>query len=199
MSQQPHIAIYARYSSELQNPRSCEDQEMSCREFIAKQDGYANVPIESYKDEKISGFLIKDRPEMIRLLKDVEDKKIRIIFSEALSRLSRSLSEAPRIYEICRFHDVQIHTLQEGVIDGIRIGVISIMDELGERQTANFKQVMAEAGNLTLNGVDYPRMQLLTIANVLDGVRFETPSRALGRHEPQPVLPNVFNQPKKGT
>ena len=81
--------------------------------------------------------------------------------------------------------------------EGAEMAGFIIMDELGERQTANFKQVMVEAGNLTLNGVDYPRMQLLTIANVLDGVRFETPSRVLGRHEPQPVLPNVFNQPKK--
>ena len=82
--------------------------------------------------------------------------------------------------------------------EGAEMAGLIIMDELGERQTANFKQVMAEAGNLALNGVDYPRMQLLTIANVLDGARFETPSRVLGRHEPQPVLPNVFNQPKKG-
>ena len=56
----------------------------------------------------------------------------------------------------------------------------------------------AEAGFLTLNGVDYPRMQLLTIADVLDGIRFETPSRVLGRHEPQPVLPHIFSQAKKG-
>ena len=138
MSQQPYIAIYARYSSELQNSSSCEDQEMSCREFIAKQDGYANVPIESYKDEKVSGFLIKDRPEMTRLLKDVEEKKVQIIFSEALSRLSRSLSEAPRIYEICHFHGVRIHTVHEGVIDGILIGFIGTMNSKRRDEIAQF-------------------------------------------------------------
>ena len=31
------IAIYARYSTDLQNERSCEDQIIECKQYIEKQ------------------------------------------------------------------------------------------------------------------------------------------------------------------
>lgn len=49
---------------------------------------------------------------------------------------------------------------------------------------------MGEAGSLDILGVDYPRMQILTIADILDGKRFHTPT-VVGKHEPQPRLPGV--------
>ena len=73
-----------------------------------------------------------------------------------------------------------------------------IMDELPPRQAENFNRELAEAGVLNLNGVEYPRMQILTIRQVLDDVKFKTPSRVLGRHEHQSVLPHAFSQGKKG-
>ena len=82
--------------------------------------------------------------------------------------------------------------------EGAELAGLIIMDELPPRQAANFNQIMAEVGFLTLNGVDYPRMQLLTIRQVLDDVKFKTPSRVLGRHEHQSVLPHAFSQGKKG-
>ena len=58
------------------------------------------------------------------------------------------------------------------------------------RQRANFEREMAAAGVLTVEGVDYPRMQLITVAELLAGQRFDTP-RVAGRHEPQPALPGI--------
>lgn len=51
----------------------------------------------------------------------------------------------------------------------------------GTRQARNFKRFM---------GIEYPRMQLLTVAEMLAGKRFLTPTVA-GRHEPQTRLPGV--------
>ncbi len=64
-----------------------------------------------------------------------------------------------------------------------------VMDDLGPRKTANFKREMATAGDLEVNGVLYPRMQMLTVPEILEGKRFETPSVAKGRGIAEPLLP----------
>lgn len=64
-----------------------------------------------------------------------------------------------------------------------------VMDNLGDRKTKNFHKEMGEAGDLDVNGVMYPRMQLLTVPEILEGRRFLTPSVARGRTVPQPSLP----------
>ena len=63
-----------------------------------------------------------------------------------------------------------------------------VMNPPGARQRANFEREMAQAGDLEIMGARYPRMQLLTVAEILDGRRFHTPGVA-GRRLPQPVLP----------
>lgn len=45
-------AIYTRFSSDLQNPKSCEDQAALCRAFCVRQ-GHDVVAV--FKDRAISG------------------------------------------------------------------------------------------------------------------------------------------------
>ena len=73
-----------------------------------------------------------------------------------------------------------IKTLRElrGVLDDDRAllaGLIMLQDPT-PRALANWRAYMARAGNLLVLGHDYPRMQLLTVREILDGKRFETPS-----------------------
>ena len=63
-----------------------------------------------------------------------------------------------------------------------------VMEPLGETKTRNFKRLMAEAGDLDVLGVKYPRMQMLTVEQILYGERFITPSVA-ARHAMRPKLP----------
>lgn len=64
-----------------------------------------------------------------------------------------------------------------------------IMGGLGEQKRQNFKSEMTQAGDLVVEGKAYPRMQMLTVQEILDEKRFSTPSVARGRGEAQPVLP----------
>lgn len=73
--------------------------------------------------------------------------------------------------------------------DAIMAGLI-VLHPPGERQARNFERFMGEVGTLNIMGIEYPRMQLLTVAEILEGKRFLTPTVA-GRHEPQPRLPGV--------
>lgn len=62
-----------------------------------------------------------------------------------------------------------------------------IMEPLEDRQHRNFVQFMAQAGDLKINGYPYPRMQMLSVTDILEGGRFRLPNVA-GRHELQPRL-----------
>lgn len=73
--------------------------------------------------------------------------------------------------------------------DSARMAGLILMEEPGERKAANFRREMAEAGDLEVLGVRYPRMQMLTVREILGGGRFRTPSVARGRGEGRPVLP----------
>ena len=75
--------------------------------------------------------------------------------------------------------------------DSALLAGLIVMDGLGERKIANFRREMAQAGDLDVLGVLYPRMQLLTAGEILEGGRFDTPSLARGRGERQPTLPGV--------
>ena len=65
-----------------------------------------------------------------------------------------------------------------GVLEGddaLLAGLI-VMHPLGHRQARNFRQLMAEAGDLRVGDTLYPRMQLLSIPEILEGKRFESPT-----------------------
>ena len=64
------------------------------------------------------------------------------------------------------------------------------MDPLGGAKARNFAREVMELEPLRIIGIDYPRMQILTAGEILDGRRFQTPTVA-GRHEPQPRMPGL--------
>ena len=72
--------------------------------------------------------------------------------------------------------------------DALMAGLI-IMEPLGVAKERNFKKLMAGAGDLEVHGMHYPRMQILTVEEILEGKRFSTPNVAAGRREAQPRLP----------
>lgn len=73
--------------------------------------------------------------------------------------------------------------------DSALMAGLIVMEDLGERKTRNFEREMGALDDLDVNGVLYPRMQMLTVPEILAGKRFRTPSVALGRVVAQPVLP----------
>ena len=61
--------------------------------------------------------------------------------------------------------------------DALMAGLI-IMEPLGDVKMRNFQRLMAEAGDLHIAGAGrvYPRMQILSVPEILEGKRFETPT-----------------------
>ena len=62
-----------------------------------------------------------------------------------------------------------------------------VLEEPGNKKRASFGRELAFAGDLAVHGTTYPRMQLLTVSEILAGKRFTTPS-AVGRGSRQQPL-----------
>ena len=80
----------------------------------------------------------------------------------------------------------------KGVLDDdtALIAGLIVMRPLGTVKQRNFDRFMGGAGTLEILGIEYPRMQLLTVGEILEGQRFNTPTVA-GRHTPQPRFPGI--------
>ncbi len=79
-----------------------------------------------------------------------------------------------------------------GVLENseVLLAGLIVLNPLGPTQARNFARFIARAGTLDVLGYEYPRLQVLTVAEILDGRSFATPS-VVGRHEAQPVLPGI--------
>ena len=78
--------IYARFSTELQNEKSTEDQIALCRAYAARQG--MNV-IASHEDKARSGASVFGRDGLMRLMDAARDRTFDVVIVEALDRLSR--------------------------------------------------------------------------------------------------------------
>ena len=56
-----------------------------------------------------------------------------------------------------------------------------LLHKLSDRKRKNFEKEIATAGFVEIDGKSYPRMQILTIDEILDGQRFNIPGYARGR------------------
>ena len=113
----------------------------------------------------------------------------RLYFSMPNQRDLRSM-----VIEVKGGKSVAIESLRalRGVLEtGVaELAGLIVMDPLGDAKVRNFRRFMAEAGDMDLMGVKYPRMQMLSVPEILEGKRFVTPSVA-GRGLADPRLPGA--------
>ena len=69
------------------------------------------------------------------------------------------------------------------------VGLITVQP-IKKAQARNFNRFMADAGTLEMLGIEYPRMQLLSVGELLEGKRFRTPTVA-GYHILEPRFPGI--------
>ena len=80
----------------------------------------------------------------------------------------------------------------KGVLDyntALMAGLIT-MHPIKDTQARNFARFMAAAGTLEILGIEYPRMQILSVVEMLEGKRFQTPTVS-GRHMLEPRMPGI--------
>ncbi len=80
-----------------------------------------------------------------------------------------------------------LHSVMER--DEAEMAGLIIIEPLGERKERNFHKMMAEAGDLEVYGKQFPRMQMLTVEEIIEGKRFETPFPQGKRDRQMALLP----------
>ncbi len=76
--------------------------------------------------------------------------------------------------------------------DSAQMAGLVLLNEPGPRQRRNFQAFMADAGGYEAAGAVYPRLQLLTVEEILEGARFHTPGvAARGSAQGNLPLPNA--------
>lgn len=120
--------IYARYSSQLQNPRSIEDQIAACRQR-AEQEGW--IVVECYHDRAISGAAGIDdhqRPGLAAMLARIEAGGIDQVLTESTDRIARHQGDAFNVREQIEHHGARLFTLFDGVVDDITGTIKGLFD-----------------------------------------------------------------------
>ncbi len=126
------VAIYARYSSDRSRDESLEDQIRVCRAY-AERHGW--IVVEVLQDAAISGAS-SFRAGYQTLLERVRERRFDIVVSEALDRLSRDQSDVAGLYKRLSFAGVAIHTVSEGLVSELHVGLKGTMNALFLRDLA---------------------------------------------------------------
>ena len=124
--------LYARYSTDLQNVTSIEDQFAACGAFAKRHDLSVTT---TFHDAAISGASAGNRLGLRALMQAAKARTFDFVLCEALDRLSRSQADVSAIFEDLRFHGVKIRTIAEGDISELQIGLMGTMNALQLQET----------------------------------------------------------------
>ena len=129
--------IYARYSSQLQNSRSIDDQIRVCTERAATE-GWTVVDV--FSDAAIGGAAgtsERQRPGMSALLSRVEAGGIDQVLADTSSRIARNQGDAHHIRDRLNYSGARIFTLGDGEIDAFKGAIKGLLDEQQRKDLAH--------------------------------------------------------------
>lgn len=101
------VAIYARFSSDLQDITSIDDQVFKAEKYCEEM-GYEDTHI--FKDEEMTGRNDR-RPGFQALKKAVESREVDMVVVEAVNRLTRRLTNALQAWELFEFSRISLHSI----------------------------------------------------------------------------------------
>lgn len=127
------VAIYARFSSQLQKDSSIEDQVRDCR-ARAEREGWQVTQV--FSDYAISGA-VRDRPGLNALVDHVAGGHATLVLAEAIDRISRDQEDLASIHKRITFLGGRIVTLSEGAVDELQIGFKGTMASLFRKDLAD--------------------------------------------------------------
>lgn len=120
-------ALYARFSSDLQNPGSIRDQLAACHRFAER---IGATVVAEFQDAAISGASMAGRPGLTDLLAAAKTRAFDVVIAEAYDRLTRSGGDAWDIYEDLKGLGVEIQTISEGKVEELVVGLKGTMNAL---------------------------------------------------------------------
>src|SRR4051812_48694724 len=124
------VLLYARYSTDLQNDKSNEDQLRDMREFLPNiarllgADPSQLIVVLVEQDAAKSGATIFQRPGLRRLRAAAASEKFDVLLTETPNRLARKVGESGLLYDELRFRRVRWFTITMGEMDPMKVGMM---------------------------------------------------------------------------
>ncbi|MFV0274896.1 MAG: recombinase family protein [Bacilli bacterium] len=155
-------AIYIRVSTEDQAKEgfSISAQKEKLTKYVEINDWEL---IDYYIDDGISGKNIKDRPEMNRLIKDIENKKINNILIYKLDRLTRNVKNLIELVELFDSQNCGLCSLTEKIDTTNAVGrmflkIVGVFAEferenLAERVSFGYEEKTRQGNYTNTNGI----------------------------------------------
>jgi site-specific DNA recombinase len=111
------VAIYARFSSDLQNDKSVDDQIAFCREVCARN---GMTVVLTFEDRAVSASSAKNRPGFIALMRAAAARLFDVVVAEDMDRIFRDQADYHAARKERDFLGITIHTATGKVtkIDG---------------------------------------------------------------------------------
>src|SRR6516165_5759752 len=120
-------AIYARFSTELQNEKSTEDQIALCRTYAARHQLHI---VAIFEDKARSGASVFGRDGLMQLMDAARQNLFTVVIVEALDRLSRDMEDLAGIHKRLSFQGIEIQAVHDGTADSILIGIRGLVGQM---------------------------------------------------------------------
>jgi site-specific DNA recombinase len=126
--------IYARFSTDLQNERSIEDQLSLCQSY-AEREGLTVVS--AYEDRARSGGSVMGREGLLQMLDQARERSFDVVIVEALDRLSRDMEDLAGIHKRLSFLGIEIRAVHEGIVNTVLVGLRGLVGQLYREDNAH--------------------------------------------------------------
>src|SRR5258708_20548394 len=120
-------AIYARFSTELQNEKSTEDQIALCRAYAAR---HQLDVVAIFEDKARSGASVFGRDGLMQLMDAARQRLFDVVIVEALDRLSRDMEDLAGLHKRLSFQGIEIQAVHDGTADPILIGIRGLLCQI---------------------------------------------------------------------
>jgi DNA invertase Pin-like site-specific DNA recombinase/regulator of replication initiation timing len=116
-----NIAIYGRKSVFSEKSDSIDNQFRMCQEYSTLHLQNESINFMYYSDEDFTGANTK-RPDLQRLISDIENQQFEILIVYQLDRLSRDVRDFSNIYAVMEEHGVKFISIKENIDTTTPIG-----------------------------------------------------------------------------
>lgn len=118
------VALYARYSTDMQKPETIAVQNGNMRAYVAKA-GWQEIG--AWADQAISGATL-NRPGIQVVLAACERRDVDVVLADEHDRVSRGQSHTAKVYERLQFLGIRLVTVAEGEITRLHVGMKGTMN-----------------------------------------------------------------------
>ena len=126
--------VYARFSTDLQNERSIEDQLSLCQSYAEREGLYV---VSTYEDRARSGGSVMGREGLLQMLDKARERCFDVVIVEALDRLSRDMEDLAGIHKRLSFLGIEIRAVHEGVVNTVLVGLRGLVGQLYREDNAH--------------------------------------------------------------